>query len=338
MAEQTLSIDDWLHKVAEQMKAERQGGAKPTAHEFTVRKLLAEFGYVRRGYRILGEIRNLFEKHNLRTSPDFEMENLDDHISIELNDSKGATNTEKTPSSATVRIGSLTAARNEPVRVAPDDLIARAVTVMRMRDFSQLPIMTTKTEVKGVISWRSIGKAYVDKRNPDKVRDCMEEANVISTKATLADATGQIWQHDYVLVRGKDRAITGIVTAADLAYQFRQLALPFILIGEIERHLRDLVRGRFKVEEFSKAANGQKEVRGPDDLTFGDYCRLLEHKESWTKLGLNIDRAEFVKHLEEVREIRNEVMHFSPDEIEAADVEQLDQFVRFLRDLGRGRS
>ncbi|MDE0207003.1 MAG: hypothetical protein OXP66_13375 [Candidatus Tectomicrobia bacterium] len=336
MTEQTYSPDDWLHKTAEKMKAERRGGAKPKAQVLTVRKLLDEFGYVRRGYWIVSEIRRLLEKHNLRTSPDFEMENLDDPISIELNDSNGATNAEKTSSSATVRIGSLKAARNEPVRVAPDDLIARAVTVTRMRDFSQLPVMTTKTEVKGVISWRSIGKAYVDNRNPEKVRDCMEEANVIPARATLAEATDQIWQHDYVLVRGRDRTITGIVTASDLAYQYRQLALPFILIGEIEHHLRDIVRGRFEVEEFSKAANGQKEVRGPDDLTFGDYCRLLEHKESWTKLDLNVDRGEFIKHLEEVRRIRNEVMHFSPDEIEAADVEQLDEFVRFLRDLGRG--
>lgn len=335
MAEQTQSPNDWLQKVAEKMKAERQGGAKPTAQELTVRELLGEFGYVRRGYWIVREIRRLLEKHDLRTSPDFEMEYLDDPILIELHDGKDARYTERTASSATVRVGSLRAAHIPPVRVAPEDSVARAVTIMRMRDFSQLPVMTTKTQVKGVISWRSIGKAYVDKCNPEIVQNCMEEANVIPAKATLAEATDEIWQHDYVLVRGKDRSITGIVTAADLAYQFRQLALPFILIGEIEHHLRDLVRGRFEVEEFSEAANGQKEVRGPDDLTFGGYCRLLERIESWKKLDLNLDRAEFVKHLEEVRGIRNEVMHFSPDGIKQTDVEQLDQFVRFLRDLGR---
>ena len=97
--------------------------------------------------------------------------------------------------------------------------------------------------------------------------------------------------------------------------------------------MRNLVRGRFTVEEFSEAAEGEREIKGPDDLTFGGYCRLLEREKSWEKLELNIDRKELVRRLERVRSIRNDVMHFSPDGIESADVMLLEQMAEFLRQL-----
>ena len=76
-------------------------------------------------------------------------------------------------------------------------------------------------------------------------------------------------------------------------------------------------------KKFAKAAEDGTEVKGPDDLTFGGYCRLLERSELWEKLELKIDRKELIGRLERVRSIRNDVMHFSPDGIESADVHAL---------------
>ena len=332
MSEPEYSVDDWLHDAAQRMRDEREQGAAPRAEKLTVREFLAKFGYARRGYRVVREILHMLEKHHLRTSPDFQFEYIDNSVSIELDDDMEAEE-EDERASPTIRVDSLAAAHNEPVQVAPDDTVLKAITLMRIKGFSQLPVMTTETVVKGVISWRSIGKAYVDGRSPRNAQECMEEPHEVATSATLADVTREIWKHDYVLVRGRDRKITGIVTAADLALQFDELALPFLSIGEIEHHLRNLVRGKFTVEELAEAAKGEKEVRGPNDLTFGDYCRLLGDEESWIKLNLNIDRKEFIKLLEEVRVTRNDVMHFSPDGIEPDDVKQLGQLVRLLRDL-----
>ena len=267
----------------------------------------------------------------MRTSPDFEFEYIDTPISIELDNDVRAKDTEKKSVSPTVRIDSLTAAHDNSVRVAPNDSVVRATTVMWVESFSQLPVMTTDREVK--VSWRSIGMAYAEGRSPSEVRECMEDAHEIDIKTTLADASDEIWKHGYVLVRGEDKRITDIVTVADLADQFRQLAQPFLLIGEIEHHLRDFVRGRFTFDEFAVAATGEMEIKGLDDLTFGNYCRLLEEQGSWEKLGLNIDRKEFTKRLEKVRNIRNDVMHFSPDGIETGDLEQFKRLARLLRQL-----
>ena len=57
----------------------------------------------------------------------------------------------------------------------------------------------------------------------------MEEAHEIGVEATFADATREICKHAYVLVRGEYKKITGILTAADLAIQFEELAHPFLL-------------------------------------------------------------------------------------------------------------
>lgn len=333
MSELKYSVDDWLRESAKRMRGEKKAGAAPKAERLTVREFLAKFGNARRGYRVVAGIRRRLEKHKLRTSPDFQFRYIDNVISVELDEDSEARDSEKL-NSPTVCVDSLKAAHNDPIRVKPDDILIKATTVMRIEGFSQLPVMTTDREVKGVISWRSIGKAYLDGRNPQAVRDCMEESHEITTKTTLADATRQIWEHDYVLVRGENKKITGIVTAADLALQFEQLAHPFLLIGEIELHLRNLVRGRFTVEEFAAAAIGEKEVTGPDDLTFGDYCHLLEREESWSKLHLNIDRKEFIQRLERIRNIRNDVMHFSPDGVEPEDVEHLERLASLFRELG----
>ena len=334
MSEPQKCVEDWLNEVAQRMQGEKNAGAAPIPETLTVREFLAKFGNARRGHWVISSIRQQLEKHHLRTSPDFQFEYIDNPILIERDDDDEAANEERQPPSPIVRVGSLTAANTNPVSVAPDDLLVRATTVMWMEDFSQLPVLTTPREVKGVVSWRSIGRAYADGRSPEKVRECMEEAHTIDTKATLADATHEILKHDYVLVRGKDKAIAGIVTAADLADQFGQLAHPFLLVGEIEHHLRNLVRGRFTIEEFTEAAKGETEIRGPDDLTFGGYCRLLERKESWEKMKLNIDRKELIGRLEKIRKIRNDVMHFSPDGIELVDVKLLEQMAEFLRQLG----
>src|SRR3546814_4636712 len=56
---------------------------------------------------------------------------------------------------------------------------------------------------------------------------------------SIFEAITDIVQHDFVLVRARDKTISGIVTAADLSLQFRTLTEPFLLLSEIETHVRD---------------------------------------------------------------------------------------------------
>ena len=50
-------------------------------------------------------------------------------------------------------------------------------------------------------------------------------------------------------------------------------------------------------------------------------------------MNLNIDRSEFVKHLDAVRQIRNNVMHFNPDGLSEDDSRKLRDIARFFENL-----
>ena len=194
--------------------------------------------------------------------------------------------------------------------------------------------------MKGIISWESIGRRIIRGRDCTLVKDCMDEAQQIGLSAPLLDAAESIAKHGYVLVRSMDGAVTGIVTASDLANQFLDLAGPFLAIGEIEGHLRILIRDKFTDQELKESLdviNGDSGIVGPADLTMGNYCRLLENPQRWSKLEMAIDRKVFIERLESVREIRNDIMHFDPDGLDPEATRILSDFVKFLRDLARIR-
>jgi hypothetical protein len=164
---------------------------------------------------------------------------------------------------------------------------------------------------------------------------------IISDETSLFRAIELIVRDDFVLVRKADRRICGIVTAADLGETLEQLGRPFLLLGEIENHIRALIDGRFSQQDLRDARNpadGSREVNDVSDLTLGEYIRLVENPDRWEKLRLRVDRAHFVKELEDIARIRNDVMHFDPDGIGPGDLDQLRRFAEFLQKLREIRS
>ena len=233
----------------------------------------------------------------------------------------------------TRRVGDLDAANQKPTTVKSDDCLDVATKIMGQKDFSQLPVMSNDSEVEGVISWKSIGERASTGSPCRFVRECMENpVREIGFNDPLLDATKDV-ANGYVLVRGEDDVITGIVTASDFAFQFRQLAEPFLVIEEIEHHLRRLVAGKFRIKELRRAARDGKRVRGPDDLSLGDYPRLLRGPEHWDRLNLNTCQGSFLEQLYSVRNIRNAVMHFNPKGPEPEYLEKLYDFAGLLRSL-----
>ena len=50
-------------------------------------------------------------------------------------------------------------------------------------------------------------------------------------------------------------------------------------------------------------------------------------------MKLSVDRKIFVRNLDKVRRIRNDVMHFDPDGVSDDDLEALRKFTMFLQSL-----
>ena len=340
----------WLTELAQRMIQERTQGVAPKPITLTVSSFMAQFGYERRGSWISGYIRKVLDEVELETVPDFEIPWRGSQISIRLRQRDSGNDTTAHATDATQRIGALDAAHiNEGdapklATVPPDKLLSAATTIMQLRDFSQLPVMPNKNkrDVKGIITWQSIGARLALGRECPLVQDCMDESvQILSIDTPLFDALGTIVKYGYALILGEDNAISGIVTASDLASQFENLTGPFVLTGEIEGHLRRLVHGKFTVDELRGACAGFEggvEINGASDLTLGGYCALLGKPERWKQLGLDIDRSEFLEHLDAARQVRNDVMHFNPDGVSPDRIATLHNLARFFQDLVKMRA
>ena len=235
------------------------------------------------------------------------------------------------------RVGRLLPPNSRPLSVSPDCTLNEAVTLMLRHNYSQLPVMTNERDVKGIVSWETIGPRLAIRGTPVQfVRECMKSHFEVLSTDLLFRVIGDIVENSYVLVRGEDRTITGILTTTDLSFQFQQLAEPFLLLGEIENHIRSLIDGKFTREELGSIkddADDDRTIESVADLTLGEFIRLLGNPEYWTKSGLRVDRKVFTQELDRVRQIRNDVMHFDPDGITSEDHALLRHFLHFLHEL-----
>jgi hypothetical protein len=191
-------------------------------------------------------------------------------------------------------------------------------------------------DVKGVISWEGIGARLALGQRCTEVHECMSPPQVIGAEESLFAAIEVIAQHQYVLVRTSDKRISGIVTSSDLSLQFQQLTEPFLLLGEIEQHIRQLIFEKFTADELKSVrdpSDAGREIASVADLAVGEYIRLLEDPKHWERLALAIDRAAFIERLQTVRRIRNDIMHFDPDPLGRDDLTSLRQFAIFMRSL-----
>jgi CBS domain-containing protein len=331
----------------------------------TVREFLSWYGAERRGQNVVANIRQDLNSRGLNTEPDFEgvwIDGLiefvkfapDQAVAKSLNEQPDiiidiASSLELEGIIAqrlerdwishdpTHQISKLAAANQDVKVVAPNDTISRAVTKMLMHNFSQLPVVTGERSLQGVISWKSIGSHLSLRREGVEVRHAMEQAQTVRPDASIFDVLAVVAKHDYVIVRDSANKIAGIVTATDLSEQFRNLSEPFLLLSEIENHLRNMIGDRVTVSELSEAQDPSdlREIKRIADLTFGEYVRLLENPDMWARLELEIDRAYFCERLQFVRNIRNFVMHFDPDGIEKERLTELREFSGALRVLQR---
>jgi hypothetical protein len=323
--------------------------ARKRAHneavQISIRDFIAQWGAKRRGYWIVDQIKRDLEKYDLTTDPPFTDGWIDTRIALvpkapvatkeQADDQQPlpSPDTDAKPTDVTLLVGSLPSSNLGVKSVALDDTLEMAQFVMLRYDYSQLAVMSGVRNLRGAVSWESIAQAKI--RNPAaNLKDALVAVDVVRSGDDLLAKIPRIIDSGFVFVQAPDNTISGIVTTADLSAQFVSLATPFFLLAEIERRLRRVIGRKFTLEELQEIVDpldGDREIHAADDLTYGEYCRLLELPERWEKLGWTLDRKEFVKALHEVREVRNDVMHFSPDPLEEEQVQRLRTFLKWLR-------
>ena len=298
----------------------------------TPRELLNSLGCYKRTAGNCLYVDNFLEQNQLEVSPNYTDTWIDGEIEIRH---KKIAET-KIPKDPIKRVRVLEAANRLPKYVDNNDSLKKAITLMQMNKYSQLPV-TNKGErgIIGYISWETISEAWINGVKSDRVKDYVkDEIQKIKLDTPLLDAIKTIYEYDFAVVEGKDKSLQGIITTADISSEFLSNTKPFLLLEEIEKSIRVLLNGAFLLEDIKKiCANAEKDITSIDDLSFGDYKRIIENPELWDKLKINADKKLLTERLDKIRKIRNEIMHFAPDCIDKDSIVVLNDTSKYLATL-----
>jgi CBS domain-containing protein len=314
----------------------------------SIRDFIAMWGAKRRGFLQVHAIQSDLAELGLETVPAFEDGWIDNVIALvplrtatdvkPIAEGTPAVVSEDQATSSTsavvsLRVSGLASASRGVESVSRDDTLTRAQSLMLQGDYSQLPVLAGQRVLEGAVSWESIAQARIQR--PEIVlRDCIVPADVVNLNDDLVTHIPRITENGYVFVRDTSKKIGGVITTADLSGLFLSVTGPFLLIGEVERRLRRIAGDVFDLKQLKEVrdpGDANREVTGVDDLTIGEYVRLFEAKDRWEQLGWDVDRKVFVESLTAFRELRNEIMHFSPDPIEQELLSKVRNFAHWLK-------
>ncbi|WP_242646344.1 MULTISPECIES: CBS domain-containing protein [Streptomyces] len=245
-------------------------------------------------------------------------------------------------------IGDLPSARGGVRCVSASNALSQATYLMRHHGCDQVPVTTGMTAVHGVVTWRSLALMY--ERNKEPTLDNAMQQEYLpwaDVRQEFFTCLPMLTEQGYLLVRREDGSLSGIVTHAHVVDRFKSAAHPFFLLGEIESLLRRWL-GASLTEEAVKAVQTNKKAEQRsgrvEDLMFGDYVRLLDGEQkktgmaqqadlNWTALQCgSLDRAQFVRHLQQVQAIRNRIAHFDEGPLPPESMRELTAFTALLRD------
>lgn len=329
-----------LEQFFEEIKKSKK--TKRTSPKYITNK----FGVQKRGWRVVQAVNLLLEKHELTTNPEFGHAYFYGEIEIIPTPTLAVNGDIKNPrySDPIPRLSLLKAANIQNLKkdgenevglisVKKEDSLAEATSLMLRHDFSQLPVLSGQRDVSGLISWKFIGSALSLGKPCVTVADCITGVDVLNIDEPIFKAVSIILEKEVVIVRDNNKLISGIVTATDVGILFHKLAEPFLIIEQIENLVRRLLDNKLTFDNIKGVLDTNsydKEIKSLSDLTFGHYVRIIENKQLFDKLHLNVDRVILQKTLDDVRKVRNDVMHFNPEELENSELETLRQALHFL--------
>lgn len=208
----------------------------------SVQEILDLFEVRVRDHRTVHRISQALTDAGLTTLPDFAVCGLRSTVDVvplaavpaqrtpaDTDDESDATE-EALPSHALPQrllLGDIPSARRGVVSVGPGTALSQTTFLMRTKGLAQVPVTTGMAQVHGVVTWGSVAKMY-EAGKAATLDNAMEKDSlpVADARQEFFAALPVIREHGYLLVRGDDGCLSGIVTAADVTDRFEGAARP----------------------------------------------------------------------------------------------------------------
>lgn len=335
--------------------------AEQATPKLTKAEVFAIFGFPLGGFAVSREIARALREAGVRTIPIFELAGPDeilaqakhdavlaaepspDKVGGLLDHAQTVPQNDKRPESNSASVASGAGFALGEVRVqfkafvSSNDSLQTAISQMIVEGQDFCAIRKSKRELHGVITWQSIARRPVVSNDFGTMvaSEFMDrDFQTFDESASVFEAMPDVARKGFVATRTPADGITGIVTAAVLLEQMRQLTSPFLQLAQIENELRRLIEGAFTLDEIRCArdpADSRRLVHSASDLSFAEYWRLLENESNWARSSLRgFDRATMITWMKRINVIRNHVMHFRPDAVASEDRASLARFLDFL--------
>ena len=337
------SEDTARQRIHERLRQARLRADEHDPERVSVRELLSLWGAKDRGDQV-SRIEADLANHGLVTSPSFRAVTLDTVVSLttppdetDRSTTAGSSQTDEVPAAEDDEGGGdlnvrLTVGNLSPLLgvtfVGPNSTFKEAITNMLLNDFSQLAVLSGPRNLRGAVTWRSIARAMHQKPDSSLADAIDPQVEVVDYDRDLFEILPTLQQREFVFVRNESKEIAGIVTTADVAQRYGEMATPFFQVGELDQTLRWILSRAVDVQTVQQLCN--RPITSFDQLSIGDYQRVLENKDVWEKLGWPLYRPTFISRLKEIRLIRNKVMHFHPDPVPKDAVDKLRMFNNLL--------
>jgi CBS domain-containing protein len=333
--------DKVRQRIHERLRQARSRAEEHAPEQITVRELLAFWGAKERGDQV-SQIEADLANHGLVTSPSFRAVTLDTLVSLTTPPDEAeaeATATVGPPDADDLPVAEddegdddlnvrLTVGNLSPLKgvesVGPSSTLHEAITKMVLNDYSQLAVLNGPRNLRGALTWRSIAQAMHQRPDATVADAISTHVEVVTYDRDLFEVLPTLQQHEFVFVMDVSNAVMGIVTTADVAQRYGEMATPFFQLGELDQTLRWILKGALDISTVQPLCS--RKIESFDDLSFGDYQRILENKDIWKRLGWPLDRQTFISRLDKIRGIRNKVMHFHPDPIPEDATKKLRNF------------
>jgi len=214
----------------------------------------------------------------------------------------------------------------ELITVSPKMCVRDALDIMTRYNLSQVPVVTGN-EVLGVFSYRSFSRGILQIGNKEQdpaglpVEAFAEDLKYAQITDELIGLLDEFDLRDAVLI-GTESRLQGIVTTVDALRYFYRVARPYVILGEIELAIRELMWASVNSQELNECINRcikgyyeEKSLKVPtclEEMSFSDYISILRFKRYWDKFSDRFGGAYLVMQtkLRCLPELRNDVLHF----------------------------